>query len=58
MASKKLVALRLDLEQIAGLEHVKRQTGAPVAEQVRRAIDRWLAANGVKVKSAKKGRTR
>lgn len=47
MAPKKLAAFRLDLEQIAGLQAVKDRTGAPVAEQVRRAIVAWLKIHGV-----------
>ena len=35
----------LDLGLIEGLERVKRETGAPIAEQVRRAIQAWLNAN-------------
>ena len=45
-ATKKFVAFRLDLKQIAGLEAVKREVGIPVAEQVRRAIDLWLREHG------------
>lgn len=51
---KKLVALRLDPDLIAGLERVKETTGAPVAEQVRRAIRAWLAEQGVDIKSGRK----
>jgi hypothetical protein len=53
--TKKLAAFRLDPEMIAALEEVKRKTGAPVAEQVRRAISMWLASQGV---TGKPGRTR
>ncbi|CAN5882329.1 hypothetical protein BH18ACI5_BH18ACI5_17250 [soil metagenome] len=47
MAPKKLAAFRLDPELIAGLQAVKERTGAPIAEQVRRAIGAWLKTNGV-----------
>jgi Ribbon-helix-helix protein, copG family len=46
MALKKLAAFRLDPDLIAGMEAVKERTGAPVAEQVRRAIRQWLASQG------------
>jgi hypothetical protein len=44
---KKLAAFRLDPELIEGLQAVKDRTGAPIAEQVRRAIVAWLKANGI-----------
>jgi len=54
MTTKKLAAFRLDLELIDGLEQVKRKTGAPIAEQVRRALYAWLASHGVKAKTDRK----
>ena len=48
MTPKKLAAFRLDPELIDGLQAVKDRTGAPIAEQVRRAIVAWLDKNGVK----------
>jgi hypothetical protein len=54
MPRKKLAAFRLDPELIAGLEDVKERTGAPIAEQVRRAIARWLEQNGVSLKAERK----
>jgi len=56
MTLKKLAAYRLDTELIEGLEQVKARTGAPVAEQVRRAIKAWLAANGVNVQKSDRKR--
>jgi hypothetical protein len=47
MGIKRFVGLRLDPEQFAALEAVKAKTGAPRAEQIRRAIDMWLKAQGV-----------
>jgi hypothetical protein len=59
LTPKKLVAFRLDLELIAGLEEVKRKTGAPIAEQVHRAIQAWLAAQGVNARAPRpRARTR
>jgi predicted DNA-binding protein len=57
MSPKKLAAFRLDIELIAGLEDVKRRTGAPVAEQVRRAITAWLDSHGVKVEAGQRRAT-
>jgi predicted DNA-binding protein len=55
MSPKKLVAFRFDLELIEGLAQVKERTGAPIAEQVRRAIQTWLASQGIKPKSDRRG---
>jgi hypothetical protein len=52
----KLAAYRLDIELIKGLEVVKEKTGVTIAEQVRRAIKAWLAANGVDVQKADRKR--
>jgi predicted DNA-binding protein len=48
---KRLAAFRLDPELIDGLQALKDKTGAPIAEQVRRAIVAWLNANGVTAKA-------
>jgi hypothetical protein len=56
MTPKKLAAYRIDTELIEGLEHVKAKTGAPIAEQVRRAIQAWLKANGVTVEKTERKR--
>ena len=56
MTPKKLAAYRLDTELIEGLEQVKEKTGAPIAEQVRRAIKAWLATNGVIVQKSDRKR--
>jgi predicted DNA-binding protein len=47
VSPKKLAAFRLDAELIDGLQAIKERTGAPIAEQVRRAIVAWLEQNGV-----------
>ena len=41
-------AFRLDPELIDGLKVIKARTGAPLAEQVRRAILAWLKKHDVK----------
>lgn len=49
----------LDPAQLDGLRQVKERDGMLPAEQIRRAIDRWLAQKGVTVKSERKrARTR
>jgi hypothetical protein len=45
-------ALYLERRQVAALRANEATTGAPVAEQIRRAIDKWLGA------TSKKRRTR
>ncbi len=48
VAPKTLTAFRLDPELIEGLKVIKARTGAPLAEQVRRAILAWLKKHDVK----------
>ena len=52
---KRLAAFRLDEELLDGLQAIKDKTGAPIAEQVRRAIQAWLKANGVTIKTKRPG---
>jgi hypothetical protein len=56
--STKLCAFRLDLHLIDGLEQVKQKTGAPIAEQVRRALRAWLTSHGVIAQTPKPKRKR
>jgi hypothetical protein len=44
----------IDDEQREGLRHVKDRDGVLESEQIRRAINQWLEAKGVKVKTAKR----
>ncbi len=46
----------IDDEQRKGLRKIKERDGVLESEQIRRAIKRWLAAKGVKVKTAKPAR--
>ena len=55
---RRLTAFRLDLELIDGLKAIKKRTGAPIAEQVRRAIVAWLKKNDVKRSGRKPARQR
>jgi hypothetical protein len=44
----------LDPEQLEALRLVKVREGIPPSEQIRRAIDLWLARKGPKVKAGRK----
>lgn len=44
----------IDRAQLERLRFVKERDGILPAEQIRRAIDRWLEEKGVKVKSGRK----
>ncbi len=52
--SSRLVAqanFRIDPPLLAGLQRVKERDGMVISEQIRRAIDLWLAEQGVNVKT-------
>jgi hypothetical protein len=49
MSPKELTALRIDPELLDGLRTIKERDGVPVSEQIRRALQAWLKANGVDV---------
>jgi hypothetical protein len=42
MSPKKRFQVMLEPEQLQALRKVEEHTGAPVAEQIRRAVDAWL----------------
>jgi hypothetical protein len=44
----------LDRAQLEGLRQVKERDGVLPAEQIRRAVDRWLAEKGITVKAERK----
>ena len=46
----KLYSVWLDPEHIAGLKRVQERDGVLPSEQVRRALDLWLARKGVRPK--------
>ncbi len=46
MSPKTFAGFRLDPELLDGLRAVKDRTGIPIAEQVRRAIVKWLEEQG------------
>ncbi len=58
VSPKILTAFRLDPELMDGLKAIKARTGAPIAEQVRRAIVAWLKKNDVKGSGRKDARQR
>jgi hypothetical protein len=39
----------LEPEQLAGLRRIQERTAAPVASQIRRAVEKWIAEQGEKV---------
>jgi hypothetical protein len=41
----------IDVEALEGLRFVKERDGVMPSEQIRRAVDRWLAQKGVKKKA-------
>ena len=58
VSPKRLTAFRLDPELIEGLKAIKKRTGAPIAEQVRRAIVAWLKQHDVKTSGRTPARKR
>jgi len=50
---RKLYSFWIDPDQAVALKRVKARDGIPESEQIRRAIDAWLASKGVAVIQAK-----
>jgi len=48
MSPKQRFPVMLEPAQLSALRAIEQQTGAPVAEQIRRAIDAYLAQKGTK----------
>jgi len=46
MSSKRRFQVMLEPAQLEALRKIERETGAPIAAQIRRAIDRWLGDKG------------
>jgi Ribbon-helix-helix protein, copG family len=44
--TKRLTNFRIDEELLGGLQAIREREGIPVSEQVRRAIQAWLALKG------------
>lgn len=53
MTPKRLTNFRIDDELMDALETIRERDGIPVSEQVRRAIELWLAEKGVAPKKPK-----
>ena len=58
MSPKKLAAFRLDEQTIEALAAIKERVGIPVAEQVRRALEWWIAEHGDKADRRRVVKTR
>jgi hypothetical protein len=54
VSPKQRFQVMLEPEQLAALRQIEEETGAPVGEQIRRAIDQALQEKGVTVKSERK----
>jgi hypothetical protein len=46
MPPKQFTAFRLEPSQLEALRAIRDRDGVPVSEQVRRAIDAWIATKG------------
>jgi predicted DNA-binding protein len=58
MSPKTTTTIRIDDELLKGMQSLEELEGVPVSEQVRRAIEKWLAEKGTNVKSATVARQR
>jgi hypothetical protein len=56
--SKEPYAFWISPDQKAELRAIKDRDGIPVSEQIRRAIDHWLAAKSLEAKGPRRGRGR
>ena len=48
MSPKQRFQILLEPEQLAALRQIEQRTGAPVARQVRMAVERWLSERSEK----------
>jgi len=48
MSPKEFTAFRLEVSQLQALRAIRDRDGVPVSEQVRRAIDVWIATKDIK----------
>jgi len=48
MSPKTRFQTLLEAEQLDALRRIERRTGAPVARQIRMAVERWLSEQGEK----------
>ena len=48
MSPKTRFQILLEPEQLAALRRIQERTSAPVAAQIRKAVEKWIADNGDK----------
>jgi hypothetical protein len=48
MSPKTRFQILLEPEQVAALRRIQERTAAPLAAQIRRAVDQWIAEHGDK----------
>ena len=48
MSPKQRFQILLEPEQLAALRRIEQETGAPIARQIRMAVQRWLGEKGEK----------
>ena len=48
MSPKTRFQILLEPDQLAALRKIQEHTSAPVASQIRKAVDKWIAENGDK----------
>jgi hypothetical protein len=46
MSPKTRLQILLEPEQVAALRRIQERTDAPLAAQIRRAVDKWIAEQG------------
>lgn len=60
MSPKTRFQILLEPEQVEALKRIQERTAAPLAAQIRRAVDTWIAENGeqklARKEPARKGR--
>jgi ribbon-helix-helix protein len=58
MSPKQRFPVMLEPEQVAALREIEARTGARISEQIRRAIDDWLAKQGNEETGRRRAQTR
>jgi hypothetical protein len=48
MSPKTRFQVMLEPDQLAAMRRIEEETGAPIGEQIRRAVNEWLKARGDK----------
>jgi hypothetical protein len=55
MSPKTRFQILLEPEQLAALRRIQERTAAPVASQIRRAVEKWIAEQGEKTERKRAG---